>query len=363
MCKVTQRVTAYLAPFIDSRRRLAFVLDDTLYPREYSTKTELLARAFDHDNHRYLRGFRALTLGWSDGDTFLPVDFALISSKDAKQRLGTPASSMDQRAISGQRRAQAQRQMNDVAVELLRQALANGVKAHYVLFDSWFSSPKMFWALRQLGLDGLGMIKRSVKVYYVYRKRQYSVKGLYERLRHSKRHARKEYLYSAVVQAHIGNQEFPLRLVFVTNRHQGNNYLVLATTQLALRPRQIIQMYGRRWQIEGYFKLAKQYLRLAKSQIQDYDGLCGHLAVVMVTYDILAWRQRQCVDERTLGDLFYTLGDPLPDIAVTQALAWLMSALSTLGTQIVGAEKAILDNIIDQFFALLPKNLVGLLGV
>lgn len=112
--------------------------------------------------------------------------------------------------------------MNDVAVELLRQALANGIKAHYMLFDSWFVSPKMFWTLKQLGLDGLGMIKRSVKIYYVCHKRQYSVKGLYKQLRH----ATKDYLYSAVVQAHAANQEFSLRPVFVVNRHQGNNCLV-----------------------------------------------------------------------------------------------------------------------------------------
>ena len=24
-----------------------------------------------------------------------------------------------------------------------------------------------------------------------------------------------------------------------------------------------------------------------------YDGLCGHLAIVMMTYDLLAWQERQ----------------------------------------------------------------------
>ncbi len=48
--------------------------------REFSKKTELLARVFDHDKQCYLKGFRALTIGWSDGNTFLPVNFALMSS-------------------------------------------------------------------------------------------------------------------------------------------------------------------------------------------------------------------------------------------------------------------------------------------
>ena len=90
---------------------------------------------------------------------------------------------------AGKRRAQARWQMNNVAVELIRQAVSLGVlgvSAKYFLFDSWFSSLKMFFHLKQLGLDGLGMIKRSAKAYYVYRHRHYDIKGLYNRLAASK---------------------------------------------------------------------------------------------------------------------------------------------------------------------------------
>ncbi|KTF00189.1 hypothetical protein AC564_0008c [Lacticaseibacillus paracasei] len=41
--------------------------------------------------------------------------------------------------------------MNDVAVELLIQALGNHLLAHYVFFDSWFSSLRMFYTLKQRG--------------------------------------------------------------------------------------------------------------------------------------------------------------------------------------------------------------------
>ncbi|MFH4353350.1 hypothetical protein WCV21_00920 [Lactobacillus helveticus] len=43
-----------------------------------------------------------------------------------------------------------------------------GIPAEYVLFDSCFSSPKMFWQLKQLGLDSVGMLKRTKKAYYRY---------------------------------------------------------------------------------------------------------------------------------------------------------------------------------------------------
>lgn len=38
-----------LTPFIDKRRRLALIVDDTLMERAYLTKTELLAKIYDHD--------------------------------------------------------------------------------------------------------------------------------------------------------------------------------------------------------------------------------------------------------------------------------------------------------------------------
>lgn len=48
-----------------------------------------------------------------------------------------------------------------------------------------------------------------------------------------------------------------MKLVFVTKRGKKGQFLVLATTKISLTPDQIIQLYGRRWQIETYFKTTK----------------------------------------------------------------------------------------------------------
>lgn len=77
--------------------------------------------------------------------------------------------------------------------------------------------------------------------------------------------------------------------------------MVLASTNVSLHPEEIVQLYGRRWQIETYFKTAKQYLALDKSQIQSYDGQCGYIAVTALTYDLLAWQERLNTDDRTIG--------------------------------------------------------------
>ena len=120
-------------------------------------------------------------------------------------------------------------------------------------------------------------------------------------------------------------------------------------------------MYSRRWQIECYFKVAKQYLQFDQTQVQSYDGLCGHLAMVMLSYDILALAQRENIDERTLGDLFYDYGRPLPDIEIAQALTWLLKTISGLAEKFT-LMTGTLDTIFAEFKKALPSSLVSLLG-
>lgn len=357
LCLIASQLIHILAPFIDRRRRLALIIDDTLMNRQYSSKTELLARTFDHDRQQYCLGYRGLTLGWSDGNTFLPVNFALMSTQKTRNLLGRPAQITDQRKIAGQRRCQAQKPMNQVALELINQAIRLGVKASYVLFDSWYSSPKMFWQLQAMKLHGIGMIKKSSKIYYRYRGRHLSIKGLYQRLAASKMKRRNHYLYSSVVIAHFNGHDFPLKVVFVSKRGSKGNYLVLATTQLGLRPEEIIQLYGRRWQIETYFKAAKQYLMLNRSQIQNYDGQCGYVAVTAITYDLLSWQERLTKDDRTIGGLFYIMNEALPDIKFMDALVYLISTLSCLRMEISDQ----INQLLKHFMAQLPVNIQNVL--
>lgn len=70
----------------DHHRLKVLIVDDSSFYRQRSQTVELLARCFDHASQkmRYYKGFRLLTLGWSDGATFMPIDFSLLSSKKAQ---------------------------------------------------------------------------------------------------------------------------------------------------------------------------------------------------------------------------------------------------------------------------------------
>ena len=55
-----------------------------------------------------------LTIGWSDGNTFLPVSCCLLSTENAKNRINEASKAIDARTNGGRQRKLAQRKGTDV---------------------------------------------------------------------------------------------------------------------------------------------------------------------------------------------------------------------------------------------------------
>ena len=67
---------------------------------------------------------------------------------------------------------------------------------------------------------------------------------------------------------------------------------MLASSDVTLDPEEIIRLYGKRWKIEIFYKVCKQYLHLSGYQGLSYDGIYAHVAIVSIAYIILAVQQR-----------------------------------------------------------------------
>jgi hypothetical protein len=52
-----------------------------------SKRVELLSKVYDHAKKTYKHGFHLLTLGRSDGNTFLPINSCLLSTENDKNRI------------------------------------------------------------------------------------------------------------------------------------------------------------------------------------------------------------------------------------------------------------------------------------
>ena len=344
-----------IAPLTSEERRNVFIIDDSLFSRNRSKTVELLARVFDHAHQKYVYGFRMLTVGWSDGNTFLPVNHCLLSTENAKNRINEASKAIDARTNGGRQRKLAQQKGTDVAWELLKEAVEAGLPAEHVLFDTWFCSPSALVKIKQeLHLDVVAMAKKSYKVHYLYQGEKKSVKDIYKQ--NKKRRGRSRYLLSVEAEVVKDDICIPVRLVFVRNRNKRNQYLVLVSTDMSLSEEEIIQMYGKRWSIEVFFKACKSYLRLARDcRSSSYDAMTAHVAVVFTRYMLLAVEQRQNIDQRTIGDLFYLMVPELSDLPYYEALCRIMRQFADFIQQHALLDEQAVQEMLDIFMEQLPK--------
>ena len=78
----------------DEKRKDVFIIDDSLFERSRSKKTEFLANVFDHCSMKYKKGYRMFTLGWSDGNSFVPVTYCLLLAAENKNLICPAKNSM-----------------------------------------------------------------------------------------------------------------------------------------------------------------------------------------------------------------------------------------------------------------------------
>lgn len=355
----TRIINGFMKPLTADGRKDVFIIDDSLYDRSRSCKTELLAKVFDHCSMKYKRGYRMLTLGWSDGNSFIPVNHCLLSAADDKNLL-CEASSHDGRSLAGKRRQQSRRKATEVMLELIRMAQQAGLSAKYVLFDSWFSSPKVVAALKQEhGLDTVAMVKKSSKIKYGYRDGRFNIREIYSKNR--KRRGRSKYLLS--VNVTIGEAGIPAKIVCVRNKSRKKDWLAILSTDTSLSEEEIIRIYGKRWDIEVFFKTCKSCLKLVKEcRSTSYDALNAHTAIVFTRYMMLSVARRRNTDDRTLCELFYYLMDELDDITFSQSMRILMEALMDSVMEYFYITEQELEEFTDSFIQRLPQYVREALG-
>ena len=153
-------------PLTSPERVDVLVIDDSLYSRGRSKRVELLAKVYDHVEHRFVKGFRMLTLGWSDGNSFIPLAFSLLSSENISNRLVGISAAIDKRTNGYKARQEATQKGTSTLLQLLRQARQFGFTTQHVLFDSWFSFPVVLSEVKKIGFSSIAMLKNSPKIFY-----------------------------------------------------------------------------------------------------------------------------------------------------------------------------------------------------
>jgi len=318
LLQLALKVTDAFNHLTSDKRVRVFILDDSILSRPRSKKAELLARVFNHTSRQFLKGFTLLTLGWSDGYSFVPVDFAMLSSAKTQNRLNDASNAIDKRTNGSKRRSEAIMEKPINVLRLLDNALNTGITADYVLMDSWFTNEPMIKSILKKGLHTIGMVKQ-LKQRYDYNGQFMSLTDLRSTLKGTNR---REIIGSRCVKTKNG---IPVKIVFIQNRNNKREWLAILSTDLELDDAEIVRIYGMRWSIEVFFKSAKSLFKLGSEfQGRSFDMLIAHTTVVFTRYILLEWERRQNQDYRSYGELFFMLCDEIQDIDFETALKQLM---------------------------------------
>jgi len=287
------------------------ILDDTIHKRDRSKKVELLTRVRDHNDGRYYKGFRCLTLCFHIANSIVPVGFRILSSFIEKTRINNMRTDLDKRTNGYKIRQYAISGTFDMVFDLIREQ--RGLTRH-VLFDSWFSKPTMFKTLLEMDFHGIGMLQASS--IYRYKGKLLNLKALYALV---KPFIHRDQGYAAVgVELRDGT---PMSITFVQDKDNKRGWLAIGTTDLLLSPRQVISLYSRRWNIEVFFKTVKSCLGFARGcQCRSFDAVVCSVAIVFTRHIVLTWMNLGLPIPETDGQLFFRLFDEVHVCTFSEAL-------------------------------------------
>ena len=324
---LAEKLIRKISPTMTSAK--CFILDDTIMERPRSKKVELLSRTYDHVFHRQVKGFTDLLLAWTDGLSSVPVINAIVSSSNI---LCPERKDIDKRTHGAERRKEAREKKTVLAVRMIKEALNAGIIASYVLMDSWFTEAPLIGEIRKLNLHVIGMVKLSKKRFYEYQGKQYTL----HKLRHFiTTHKRRNILGSLQVKLKTGMKA---KLVYVVNYNNRKQFLVILSTDLTLSDEEIVQTYGKRFNIEQIFKSMKHLLKLTEeNRGRSFDSTVAFSSLSIIRVIAMEWIRRAESDPAAMGTIFNHIKDTLEDLPFTAALQTLLQRFFTLPDKLEAA--------------------------
>ncbi len=261
-------INTFFVPLTNEEREKVLVLDITIYNRCRSRSVELLSWVYDHCEDRYLNGFRLMLSGWSDGASFVPLDHAPLTSPEKKNRIQGITKKLDGRTCGARRRKEALTKSTDLILPMVKMALGLFIPAKYLLMDAGFAFPVLIRSLMQT-IHVICMLKSTPKVHYDFAGQSLTLFQIYKKIR--KRRGKTQIKGSVLVG--IGEDK-SAKIVFVRSRRGGAKWLAVLSTDVLLPDEEVIRIYGKRRDIEVFFKMAKHYLKLdSEVQVRDFDSI------------------------------------------------------------------------------------------
>jgi hypothetical protein len=315
----------------DNESVKCLILDDTDMPKR-GKHFELLSRIYSHVTHSYNHGFKGLFLGYHDGTSFFGLDFSLhgekgknkekpygLTKKQSKQRYDKQRTSK----TPGQQRVNEYfKTKTEMAINMLRTAISQGIRFDYLLVDSWFTNFELvkFIVTRRIKCHFLGMLKK-MNTKYNYKGKELNFNEILKSLKHSTKMKRSKKLNCWYYEVVVDFKGINVKILFCRMKKRGN-WTGMLTTDTNLDFEKAFEIYATRWTIEVFFKEAKQLLRLGKCESTDFDAQIAHTTICLLQYNLFSVVKRfECY--QSLGALFRYSKEETLEITVKERL-WLI---------------------------------------
>jgi len=304
-----------------------FIADDTTLEKT-GKKIEYIGRVYDHVKQRMVLGFKMLLSGYWDGKSIIPLDHSFHNErgKNKKRPFGLSKKELRQRYQKNREpKSAGSKRIKELGeskiantVKMIKRAVRNGFVAQYVLTDKWFMSGRFIKDIRKIKsglIHILGMCKMD-KRKYVYGGKEYGAKQLLQMTKHRMKRSKKINAY--YIELPVCYKGISLKLFFSRYSKRGK-WQLLVTTDLNLTYNKAIEIYNIRWSIEVFFKEAKQYLNLGKSESNDFDAQIADATISMIQYIVLGFYKR-FLSYETTGELFRESRQQLIELTIVNRI-------------------------------------------
>ena len=329
----------YMRNNLGTEHEIAFVVDDSIKQRS-GKKVEGVSSHFDHTTGRCVMGQQLVQLGLSWSDGYIPVDSQIYIGKKNTHPLNSEFAD-GRSTVAKDYNAALNKTKHELLELMLKRALRNGIKAKYILGDSWYGCRRNIKMAFILELIAIFRMKRG-NLKYRLNGKEYTLAQLYRLIKRrlEKKQSCKWKTADLTVELNLSDDKdnpewVKVRLVFSCPRNpKKGEWAAFLCTDLKMGNTKVLETYALRWGVEVFFKETKQNMGLLKEQTGNY--VCHYASIHMTSIRYLLLFDS--MKERG-ADKFGETRD-----SITGKLEMI-----SLATLLWGLFKAIIYGVLDQF--------------
>lgn len=273
----------------------ALVFDDTPIEKT-GRQIEGVSRIWNHVVQKSVLGYQLLVMGLYNGSSFTPVDFSLHreKGKNKNKKFGLhPRYYKEQFSKKRNSRCNGAKRKKELditkiasVVKMIGRAAKHGIKAEYVLTDSWFTCWEIVNATLVSNMKFVGMFS-IVKTLFGYNNKRIT----YRQIRHlNRQHIKRNKRFNLYYIRTVVEWNDQKVVLYFTRKGKHGKWKTILSTDLSASFNDTIEAYQIRWTIEVFFKETKQHLGLGKCQSNDFDAQVASATLVMIQYIFLSLR-------------------------------------------------------------------------